>query len=156
MLKISIPGYRDLQLKYLVLDYNGTLACEGKLIPEVRPALEDVARQLEIHVLTADTFGTASAQVLGLPCKVMVLPRDHQDEGKLEYVRQLGPEFTVCIGNGRNDLLMLKAAALGICVIQEEGASADSVLAADVVSSSIVSALRLLLHPLRLAATLRS
>jgi soluble P-type ATPase len=51
---------------------------------------------------------------------------------------------------------MLKATALGIAVILEEGASRDTLLAADVVCSRIVSALELLRNPLRLTATLRS
>jgi hypothetical protein len=29
MIEIDIPGYKKLQLKNLVLDYNGTLACDG-------------------------------------------------------------------------------------------------------------------------------
>jgi soluble P-type ATPase len=32
MIEIDISGYKTLQLKHLVLDYNGTLACDGQLI----------------------------------------------------------------------------------------------------------------------------
>ena len=32
-MKIEIPGYKELDLKYLVLDYNGTIARDG-IIPE--------------------------------------------------------------------------------------------------------------------------
>jgi len=35
MLKLEIPGWRDLTLEYLVLDYNGTLPITGELIPAV-------------------------------------------------------------------------------------------------------------------------
>jgi len=91
-----------------------------------------------------------------VPCKLSILPLAHQDTGKLAYVKELGATNTVCIGNGRNDRLMLKAAGLGITVILEEGASVQTVKDADVVCTSIVSALELLLHPLRLVATLRS
>ena len=71
------------------------------------------------------------------------------------------PKISRCIssaaaGNGRNDRKMLKAAALGIAVIQREGAAAETVAAADVVSSSILDALELLQNPKRLLATLRS
>jgi soluble P-type ATPase len=63
------------------------------------------------------------------------------------------------VGNGRNDQLMLKEAALGIAVILEEGAAAATLNAtlnaADVVCTHIVSALELLTNPLRLMATLR-
>jgi len=51
---------------------------------------------------------------------------------------------------------MLKKAVLGIAVILEEGAAAETIIAADVVFTNIVSALDLLTNPLRLTATLRS
>ncbi len=156
MIEISVPGYKDLRLEHLVLDYNGTLACDGQLIPGVSRCLEGLAQDLEIHVVTADTFGKAQSQLEGLPCKLVVLPRDGQDVGKRVYVRQLGPERTACIGNGRNDRLMLKEAALGIAVVEEEGAAAETLMAADAVCPSILSAFALLTNPLRLVATLRS
>ena len=156
MLGIAIPGWGDLQLEYLVLDYNGTLACDGELIEGVAGSLRTLAEDLQIHVVTADTFGKAQTGLEGLPCKLVVLPADRQDAGKLAYIERLGARRTVCVGNGRNDRLMLKEAALGIAVIQEEGAATETLLAADVVCPDVLSALGLLTNPLRLKATLRS
>ena len=51
---------------------------------------------------------------------------------------------------------MLAAAGLGVAVILEEGAAAQTLMAADVVCKTITDALELLLEPLRLTATLRS
>jgi soluble P-type ATPase len=156
MLEIDISGYRMLQLEHLVLDYNGTLARDGGLLDGVKDRLKTLADALHIHILTADTFGKARAQLVGIPCTLSILPAQDQDQRKLEYVQQLGPAMTVCVGNGRNDRLMLQAAGLGIVVVQAEGAAVQTVLAADVLSPDILTALDLLLHPLRLVATLRS
>lgn len=156
MIQITIPGHGELQLERLVLDYNGTLAVDGQLIYGVVERLTALAGQLEIHVLTADTFGQVKAAMADIPCRVSVLPPGQQTEGKLAYVQQLGAKQTVCMGNGRNDQLMLGAAALGIAVIQAEGAAVQTVTAADVVVTDILAALDLLTNPLRLAATLRS
>jgi soluble P-type ATPase len=60
------------------------------------------------------------------------------------------------MGNGRNDRLMLKASALGIVVLQGEGAAFETIASADVLCTDILSALSLLSNPLRLIATLRS
>ena len=68
----------------------------------------------------------------------------------------LGADATVAVGNGRNDRLMLKEAALGISVILEEGAAVETVMSGDVVCRSVLDAFDLLLNPLRLVATLRS
>jgi soluble P-type ATPase len=156
MLEVSIPGHEDLRLQHLVLDYNGTLACDGELLPGVAEALTVLAKDLEIHVLTADTFGKAQARLKGLPCQLLVLPTNRQDVGKLIHVRNLGAAEAVCVGNGRNDRLMLKEAALGIALIQQEGGALETILEADVVCPNILSALQLLTNPLRLVATLRS
>ena len=88
--------------------------------------------------------------------EVVVLPAGSQDLRKRDYVGELGADITVAVGNGRNDRLMLEKAALGIAVIQAEGAAAATLTCADVVCTNITSALDLLIHPLRLVASLRS
>jgi len=156
MITVDIPGYKTLALEHLVLDYNGTLACDGKVIPGVKEGLDALSEKMKIHVLTADTFGKVRSGLEGFPCDISILPIENQADGKLAYVEGLGRRHTVCIGNGRNDQLMLKESALGIAVILEEGVAVESVLSADIVCTGIVSALDLLMNPLRLTATLRS
>ena len=156
MIEINIPGDRKLQLQHLVLDYNGTIACDGELIAGVKENLVALADKLKIHILTADTFGNVRRGLEGIQCELSILAAAVQDIGKLEYVKGLGVENTVCVGNGRNDQLMLKEAALGIAVISEEGAATAALGAADVVCTNIISALELLDTPLRLIATLRT
>lgn len=156
MIEIDIPGHKKLRLEHLVLDYNGTLACDGQLIPGVAGELRTLAENMQIHVLTADTFGKARSGLMGIPCKLSILPVENQDIGKLAYVKGLGASSAVCVGNGRNDRQMLKESALGIAVVLAEGASVETLTAADVVCASVVSALELLSNPLRLVATLRS
>jgi soluble P-type ATPase len=156
MIEVNVPGYKSIRLEHLVLDHNGTLAVDGILITGVKTCLEELSGKLKVHVVTADTFGKARAQLEGMPCDLTVLPPGEQDQGKLAFVQSLGSHHTACIGNGRNDRLMLKEAALGIAVILAEGAAGVTVAAADVVCVGIVQALELLLNPLRLTATLRS
>jgi soluble P-type ATPase len=62
----------------------------------------------------------------------------------------------VAIGNGRNDVAMLEAAALGIAVLGPEGTAGGAVAAADVVARSVQEALALLTEPRALTATLRT
>ena len=156
MLEIDVPGHGRLQLAHLIMDYNGTLAVDGDLAPGVGPRLEALAGQLNIEVITADTFGKVKQAMAGLPCEVAVLPPGAQDIQKQTWVEHRGADHAVCIGNGRNDRLMLQTAALGIAVILKEGAHVSTLQAADVVCLDICDALDLLLHPLRLTATLRS
>lgn len=156
MIDIAIPGLTHLRLEHLVLDYNGTLARDGVLLDGVKERLERLSGELRLHVITADTFGNVRAALAGSPCEITVLPKEHQAASKLAYVEHLGANRTVCIGNGRNDRLMLKAAALGIVVIQEEGAAVEALTSAHVVLPDIIVALDFLMQPLRMVATLRA
>ncbi len=156
MIEISIPGYQHLRLDHLVLDFNGTLAVGGLILEGVREALNTLAQSLRVHVLTADTFGRAAAELEGVDCTLTILPQEDQARGKLEYVEKLTKNRVAAVGNGRNDRLMLKGSALGIALVQGEGAASETIQAADLVCSSVLDALALLQNPLRLKATLRS
>jgi len=156
MLEITIPGYKTLKFHHLVMDYNGTLAVDGVLLDGVRDRLIALSERLQLHVVTADTFGIARSQLNGLPCLLSILPVEDQAGAKLAYIQRLGEDQVIAIGNGRNDHQMVQAAALGIAIIQGEGAARETCLAADVLAPDILAALDLLLFPKRLIATLRS
>ena len=156
MIAIDIPDFGPLELHHLVLDYNGTLAVDGEMVDGVRERLEALASKVKVHVVTADTFGKVKSAMEGIPAEVRVLPPGRQDHAKLEFIEGLDVEGVVCIGNGRNDRLMLEHAALGIAVVLGEGAATASINAADIVAHSITDALDVLSNPLRLVATLRS
>ncbi len=155
-IRIEIPGFKVLELDHLVLDYNGTIAVGGKPVVGVRERALALAKTLSIHALTADTFGTANDALAGFPCEVHVVGRKAQDLAKLRFVQRLGAGRVCAMGNGRNDRRMVKAAALGIAVVEGEGAASETLIAADVSVRSVIDAFDLLLHPLRLTATLRS
>lgn len=156
MIDVDIPDFGFIQLEHLVMDYNGTLAVDGIFIPGVKEKLRLLAKKLNPHIITADTFGKIKEQAKGLPLIVVVAGKDDQAGEKLRYVQKLGVEKTVAIGNGRNDRLMLKAARLGITCLQAEGTASETMREADVVVKEINDAFDLLLNPLRLKATLRS
>ena len=156
MIEIEIPGNKTLKIVHLVLDYNGTIAFDGALIDGVKKALDELSQMLTVHVITADTFGSVKKALEDIDCNLALIPLDHQDVAKLEYVKKLGCEKTVSMGNGFNDQLMLRESALGVAVIQGEGAAFETLASADIVCTDIKSALSLLDNPLRLIATLRS
>jgi P-type E1-E2 ATPase len=109
-----------------------------------------------VRLLTADTHGRQAEidrqlQLIADRLK----PGGHEREQKADYIHALGAHQVVAIGNGGNDVDMLKVAALGIAVIGHEGAAFDALAAADVVTRNIFDAIGLLLYPKRLIATLR-
>lgn len=152
MLHLDIPQKGIIDLHHAVFDINGTLAIDGIVAQEVAEALHSVSKHLSIHILTAGTHGNLAAieRSLGLPLHLI-----NKGEEKMRYVQQLGPEHVVAVGNGSNDVGMLRLAAIGIAVMTLEGVSTRALQAADVLVSSPIDALNLLLYPKRLIATLR-
>ncbi len=155
MITVDAPGWGSFPIRHLLLDLNGTLALDGVFISGVEERILELSKKLDIHILTADTFGNAARICHGLPVTLHVIPERDQIQAKGKYLKGL-PLKTVAIGNGRNDMEMLADAALGIAVMGPEGTSTEALRAADVVVMSINDALDLLLHPERLKATLRS
>jgi P-type E1-E2 ATPase len=155
MIAVDIPGFGELRLAHLVCDYTGTLTGEGRLVPGVRELLTRLADRMEIHVVTADTLGTAAAELAGLPCRVHFLTPGREAEQKEAYVDALGANSVVALGNGNNDAAMLKIARIGIAICLGEGCAVKAAAAADILLTSITAALGLLLRPQALKATLR-
>ncbi len=157
MIEISIPGRKEkLEIEHLVLDLNGTLALDGVLLPGVEERITALAKKnLLVHILTADTFGTATGQFKDIICQVVILSPERQALQKETFVKKWGEQRCIAIGNGMNDINMLRTAALGIGITGPEGAATEALLAADIVIPSITAALDLILFPKRLIATLR-
>ncbi|MEJ2324225.1 MAG: HAD hydrolase family protein [Nitrospirota bacterium] len=155
MLRVDIPGYGRLELDHYVTDFSGTLSEEGRLMPGVREKLNELSGSLTIHVLTSDTFGRALRELDGVACIPHVLGGEGHTGLKRAYVEKLGADKVVSVGNGNNDVEMLRASRLGIAVCLAEGCSTEAAGAADILVTSAVDAIDLLLNTKRLIATLR-
>lgn len=155
MLQIEVPGTEGFNIQYLVLDYNGTIALNGQLLPGVKERVNLLAKTIKIYVLTADTYGTAKKSCADMNVDFVTLQEKLGTEEKEQFIVNLGWTHTAAVGNGMNDHLMLKKAALGIAVIEKEGTAVKAILSADAAVNSINDALDLFIHPKRLTATLR-
>lgn len=155
-MRIVIPGKGSYDIHYLLLDMNGTIGLDGALLEGVADRLARLPQTVRPLIATADTHGGASLVGERLGIETVTLEPGDEAEAKLAILSRLGAEQTVAVGNGANDVLILKESAVGICVLGQEGASAAAALAADVLVHDIRDALDLLLHPQRLVATLRS
>ena len=157
MIRVEIPGCEAAVIENVVLDFNGTLACDGVLIEGVRERLVALAADgVQLRLITSDTNGTAASACTDLPLVVDVCVGAGAGEHKRDLVRRLGARQTACIGNGRNDMLMFQESGLAIAVIGTEGCFTKTLSAADIVVINILDALDLLLRENRLRATLRT
>lgn len=155
MIELNIPGRGLISLEHLVCDVNGTLTLDGQLLEGVIRQLSSLRDRLEIHLITADTRGRQDVIDRQLNLQSVRIQPGQESRQKGEYVTRLGAEHVIAIGQGANDAIMLKEAAIGICVISPEGAAREAVQAADILVPGILNALDLIDKPLRLVATLR-
>ncbi|HET7745507.1 MAG TPA: HAD hydrolase family protein [Gaiellaceae bacterium] len=151
-ISLDVPGRNELVLEHLVLDLNGTLTNHGELIEGVAERIERLGEKLEVQLLSADTYGVLAGVSTELQAHSRTVTTGDE---KARCIWELGPERCAAIGNGANDAPMLEIAALGVAVVGPEGTAAAALRAADVVCSSILDALDLLLDERALVATLR-
>ena len=155
MIRIEVPGReRPYEIKYILLDYNGTIARDGLLLEGAAERIRALSERVPVYVLTADTYGNVRRQCEGIGAEVRTFPSGAAAPCKEAIAKELG-RGVCAIGNGFNDIQMLDAADLAICVMEREGAYAGLLAHADLVVGSPEDALDLLLKPDRLRAGLR-
>jgi P-type E1-E2 ATPase len=155
MIRVEIPGSDIFEFEHFVTDFSGTLSEDGILLPGVKEKINELSGKLKIHVLTSDTFGRAIEELGGVNCTIHVLKGEGHVFQKEKYVQDLGADTVAALGNGNNDVKMLRAAKLGIAVCLKEGCSIGALTASKILVMSPVAAIDLLLYPKRLIATLR-
>lgn len=153
---VEIPGREKIEIKDIVFDYNGTIAIDGKLIGDVSKNINELSSSFNFYVITADTYGTVKKELENTNCKVITIPALTQDISKLDFVKELGLNTCLSVGNGRNDKLMLKETILGIAILQDEGLCTETLLNSDILVKSIFDVFAFLKDSNRLIATLRN
>ena len=153
---IEIPGRSALDIRNIVLDYNGTLANNGTINENVKNKLLELAKYYELYVLTADTYGSAAKECADMPVALKTFPQEGAGLFKKKIVEELNPAHCACLGNGFNDVEMLTIAALSIGVVGTEGMFAALAQHADILICNIEDGLDLFLNTKKIVATLRS
>jgi soluble P-type ATPase len=164
---INIPYFHDdkpdhtLFITRIVSDYTGTLSFGGRLIPGVEDRLKRLKEIVQnIDVLSADSFGTATGQLAGVPLTPTIYKQNERhDVLKAKHARENIPSQIAAFGNGNNDGPLLEevrsAGGLAVAVDNGEGCSILALNNANIFVVGIVNALDLLLEPTRCKATLR-
>lgn len=157
MIVLEIPGYPTIRIEHVTFDYNGTLAVDGFLIDGLKEKIVALSkRNVDVYILTADTFGLVKEQCEDLPVNIEIFSKDNISEKKKKFVEKIGPETNIAIGNGKNDREMFEKSKISIVVMGKEGCCVTSMLAADIVVNTPMDALDLLLNNGRMVATLRT
>lgn len=156
VLVTNIVNFRTFNTVYFRTLCVSSNRYDGKLLPGVEERLNLLAENLEVHIITADTFGLCKSSCQGIKAVIHIMNSSTGGPEKEKYVDTLGQEGVIAIGNGSNDALMLARAAVGVAVLGPEGTSTLALNASDIVVKDINAGLDLLLNPKRFIATLRT
>jgi len=156
MKHIKIPGFGEFDIEYLILDLNGTLAIDGIISESTYKKLEKLKEDFSIFIVSGDIHGNLNkhSESLGVN-HISVKSEVSPGQQKLNFAISLGENNSICIGNGNSDVNMIKHAAIGIAVINPEGASLKALSVADIIVLNIDNALECIINTQRIIATLQ-
>ncbi len=154
MINIQRTGQEPLEINFILLDFEGTLASDRRVHPKAKDKVNLLSKRAKITILTTEKKELVEETLRKVKAEIIYLTEGESSQKKSDLVRQLGASRTVVVGNGADDGPMIAEAGFGICVVGKEGASAEAVKNADVVFMDILDALDFLLKPLRQRATL--
>jgi soluble P-type ATPase len=154
MIAIQRPGQSDLQIEFILIDFEGTLASDRRVHPKAKDKINLLSKRTKIYILTKEEKERVEEVLRKVKAEIIYLTEGEPSQKKLNLLRQLGATRTAAVGNGADDGPMIEEAGLGVCVIGKEGASSEAVKNADVVFTDILDALDFLMKPLRQKATL--
>jgi soluble P-type ATPase len=154
MITIQRPGQKPLEIEFVLIDFEGTLASDRRVHPKAKDKINLLSKRTKIYILTKGEKEITEDVLRRVKAEVVYSLEGETSRQKLDLLRQLGPIRTVAIGNGLDDAPMIEEAGFSICVMGKEGTSTETMMKADVVVSNVLDALDFLLKPLRQKATL--
>jgi soluble P-type ATPase len=154
MISIQRPGQSNLEIDFILLDFEGTLASDRRVHPKTKDKINLLSKRTKIYILTKGEKEGVEEVLKKVKAEIVYLDEGKSSQQKLDLLRQLGVSRTVAIGNGVDDAPMMEEADFSLCVIGKEGTSSETMDKAEVVFMNILDALDFLLKPLRQKATL--
>jgi soluble P-type ATPase len=154
MISIQRPGMESLDIHFVLIDFEGTLAMDGRVHPKAKDKVNLLSKRATIYILTKSNREKVEETLKKMKVEILYLTEGDSSQQKLNVLQRLGSHQTAVIGNGLDDVRIMEQAGLGMCVIGKEGSSAEAMAKADLVVNNVLDALDFLLKPLRQRATL--
>ena len=154
MISIQRPGMESLDIHFILIDFEGTLAMDGRVHPKAKDKVNLLSKRATITILTKSNREKVEETLKKMKVEILYVTEEDSSQQKLNVLQRLGPHQTAVIGNGLDDVRIMEQAGLGLCVIGKEGSSAEAVAKADLVVTNVLDALDFLLKPMRQRAAL--
>lgn len=154
MISIQRPGQEAIEIDYILIDFEGTLASDGRVHPKAKDKINLLSKRTKIYILAKGEREKVQETLRRVKADLFFIKEEEASLQKLELLLNLGPSRSVVIGNGMDDVRMIKEAGLSMAIIGKEGTSGELIRTADLIFTNMIDALDFLLKPLRQKATL--
>ncbi len=154
MITIDRPGKEPLEIEYILIDFEGTLASDRRVHPKAKDKINLLSKRTSVLIFSKGEREVVEEVLRKVNAEIVYLSEGESSARKLERLMRSGERRAVAIGNGAADASLLEKAGMGICVVGKEGASGEVLRNADLVFTTVLDALDFLLKPLRQKATL--
>jgi len=154
MISIERPGQSNLEVDFILIDFEGTLASDRRVHPKAKDKINLLSKRTKIYILAKEEKECVEEALKKVKAEIIYLMEGKSSQQKLDWLHQLGATRTVAIGNGIDDIPMIEEAGFSICIMSKEGTSSEAMKKSDAVFINIFDALDFLLKPIRQKATL--
>lgn len=154
MITILRPGQEPLEFDFILIDFEGTLASDRRIHPKAKDKINLLSKRTKIYILTKGEKERVEEALRRVKAEIIYLREGEASKQKLDLLLNVGASRAVVVGNGIDDVPLMKEAGFRMAIIGKEGTSIELIQTADIVFTNIVDALDFLLKPLRQKATL--
>jgi soluble P-type ATPase len=154
MISIVRPGQGNIEIEFILIDFEGTLASDRRVHPKAKDKINLLSKRTNIYILAKEEKILVEEALKKVKAEIVYFKEGEAFLQKLDFLRKLGASQCVVVGNGVDDVPMIEEAGLGICVLSKEGTFTEAMKKADLVFMNILDAFDFLLKPLRQKATL--
>src|SRR4030043_51547 len=120
MISIERPGQGNLEIEFILVDFEGTLASDRRVHPKAIDKINLLSKRTKIYILTKQEKTLVEESLKKVKEEIVDLKEGEASQQKLDLLRQLGATRTVAIGNGTDDAPMIEEAVFGTCVMGKE------------------------------------
>ncbi len=116
MITILRSGQEPLEIDFILLDFEGTLASDRRVHPKAKDRINLLSKRTKIYILTKEEKILMEEVLKKVKADIIYLMEGEASQQKLDLLRQLGASRTVAIGNGVDDVPMIEASPLAIFI----------------------------------------
>ena len=103
MITIHRPGREPLQIEFILIDFDGTLASDRRVHPKAKDRINLLAKRTKIYILAKGEREVIEDILRKVKAEIVFSSEGQGSQEKLDLLTRLGKDRTVAIGNGLED-----------------------------------------------------